>query len=447
MIDKNKKNTDVVVLKTEKKETEAKVKKEKKREKEDKLVVYDNNFNRLTLHILNSMELNILSFFLHCLKEKGENEVIVSIADIKKYCKIKDRGNDTLIGGIDKKSGEKKIGILDTLKKKILSMKIPVEFSKEGIEFTGEFNLFRGYAISKDKKSFYIKIDGDYKFLINNITKYFTQYKLDDFTNLKSSYSKLLFQLLKQWNSVGELEMSITEFREKLGIPESYRMSAVNSRVLVNIEKELPEYFPNLKLEKIKKGKNIIALKFTWDKLKSKNVVDVIEDAIVLEPELIYSERLKKAINKCKKNHFVGDNKVLIEDNIRILLKEFEEEDIIIGLEKIYKVAKQPITELNYFKKVISSLKKEKVNEDEKENKKFKEMKKAEIIEIVEENNSAEKENVLKTEKKIYLTQEEYNKTFENEYQEYLQSNGIANTKYVKNCFKKVFSGKYELKN
>lgn len=436
-----KKNNTEIINSTEKKKKKVGRPKSKK---EDKLVVYDNTFNRLTLHVLNSIELNILSYFLHCLKEKGENEVIVSMAEIKKYCKIKDRGNNILINGWIDKNGEKKIGLLDSLKKKILTMKIPVEFNKAGIKFTGEFNLFSGYAVSEDKKNFYLRIDGEYKFLINNITRYFTQYKLDDFTNLKSSYSKLLFQLLKQWNSVGELEMSIMEFREKLGVPKSYRMSAVNSRVLVNIEKELPEYFKNFKIEKIKQGKTIAALKFTWDNLKKiQNDNEMIEEAVVLEPELLYSKALERAINKCKRNHFVGDNKVLTEKNIKILLKEFEEKDIITGLEKIYKVAKQPITELNYFKKVILSIKKER---DSIVQDKFEKMKEAEIIEVKDKKSEIQ-EDLFKIQEKIILTKEEYEEKFEKEYEEFLKQNKARRSKFSRNGFEKMFIAKYQIKN
>ena len=157
-------------------------------------------------------------------------------------------------------------------------------------------------------------------------------------------------------------------------------MSAVNSESLVNIEKELPEYFDNFKIEKIKSGKTIKALKFSWSSSK-KREKNIIEDAIILEPELLYSNELEKSIKKCKKNHFVGDNKVLTEENIKILLKEFEEQDIILGLEKIYKVAKQPITELNYFKKVILSIKKDRISKFE-EQEKIKMMKEAEVIKL-----------------------------------------------------------------
>lgn len=412
--------------------TEKKVRKKSKDKEKDKMVVYDNSFNRLTLSVLDKIELNILSFFLHALKEQGENEVIVSIADIKKYSKIKDRSS-TLTQNY-----------LDSLKKKILDMKIPVEFKKQGIKFTGRFNLFSGYAVSDDKKNFYLKIDSDYQFLINNIREYFTQYKLEDFTNLKSGYSKLLFQILKQWNSVGKLEMSITEFKEKLGIPESYRMSAVNSRVLVPIEKELPAYFEDFKIGKLKVGKNISGFIFTWtvkDKpVKSKN--DNIEDAIIIEPEVLYSEKLEKAIEKCKRNHYVSDGKVLTKSNIQKLLNEYEEVDIISALEKIYKVAKQPITELNYFKKVILGIKKERLSSTLFTND-------AEVINYQKEEKTEEKVIQPKDKKivqeKIKLTAAKYKETFEKEYEEFLKENNSKKSRYARAGFKIIFDNKYEV--
>ena len=61
MVKKNEPRLEIVVVRK---------KKRKKKEIEDKLVVYDNSFNRLTLHTLNNTELNILSYFFTLLKGK-----------------------------------------------------------------------------------------------------------------------------------------------------------------------------------------------------------------------------------------------------------------------------------------------------------------------------------------------------------------------------------------
>lgn len=403
----------------------------------DKMVVYDNRFNRLTLHVLNRIELNILSFFLHALKEKGDNEVIVSIADIKKYARIKDRSSGALLDSYIDDEGNTHLGILESLNKKILGMKIPVEFEKEGIKFEGQFNLFSAYAVSKDRKNFYLKIDSDYKFLINNITKYFTQYKLDDFARLNSSYSQLLFQILKQWDSVGKLEMTMDKFKEKLGIPSTYRMSAVNSRVLVPIEKELPKYLENFKIEKIKTGKTITSIKFTWDR-KEQSIYEEgdIEDANIIEAEVIYSDDLKKAISKCKRNHFISDTKILTQENIEILLKEFSEVDVIEGLNKIYSAAKQPITELNYFKKVIAGIKTgtKKTERKNNANRKKTTVKEKKVV-----------EEKIESEKVKEISEEEYKKLFEKEYTKYTKENKIQKSKLVRFSFEKMFSSQYKI--
>ena len=81
-----------------------------------------------------------------------------------------------------------------------------------------------------------------------------------------------MFKLLAQYNSTGVLNISIADFREKLDIPISYRMCEINIRVLKPILSELQHYFKNLKLEKVKKGRNIDRLKFTFSPRKEKTL-------------------------------------------------------------------------------------------------------------------------------------------------------------------------------
>lgn len=61
---------------------------------------------------------------------------------------------------------------------------------------------------------------------------------------------------------------------------------------------ELPRYFPNLKLEKIKTGKRVTSLKFTWsrkiEKIEPKKTDDII-DIITI------SEELNQVIEKAKR--------------------------------------------------------------------------------------------------------------------------------------------------
>ena len=64
----------------------------------------------------------------------------------------------------------------------------------------------------------------------------------------------------------------MNDFKQKLDIPNSYKMHHIDKFVLKPILTELPSYFKNLKLEKIKKGRNIDRLKFTFDKRKERTL-------------------------------------------------------------------------------------------------------------------------------------------------------------------------------
>lgn len=384
-------------------------------EKENfKIVAYDNRLNRLNFSSLNKNELNVLSYFLHALKDKGQSDIILPLSEIKKYANIKHKNNKVL----------KKL--LDDMYNKIISMKIPVEFEKDGKKFKGKFNLFRGYAVTEDDKSFYIKIEDQFEFLINELVDKFTQYNLEDFTSLDSTYSQLLFQLLKQWDSTGKYEIEITEFREKLGVPDSYRMSEINKRVFKPILEELPRFFKNFEIEKKKSGKTISKFLFTW--VSRKKMED--EKKGVIPGKLVISEDLEVEISKCKKNKYVGDTNILNHDNVLELLKEFDEKHIKEALKKIYKTANKPITELNYFKKVIQSLKGKEILKEETKEKITKKI----IKEIKIEKN------------KIKITEKEYDELLNEGYKKYLEENGIKESSIlIKKGYEKMLKAKYEV--
>lgn len=74
-------------------------------------------------------------------------------------------------------------------------------------------------------------------------------------THLKSTYAKNMFRILKQDKHTGYMKIKIEDFRERLDIPNSYRMSNINQFVLNLIIKELSTIFKNLHINKSKTKK------------------------------------------------------------------------------------------------------------------------------------------------------------------------------------------------
>lgn len=117
-----------------------------------------------------------------------------------------------------------------------------------------------------------VQVSSKFEYVVNKLQANFTQFELQQFTNIRSTYAKEMFKKLKQWRTVGIKKYTIEEFRVMLQIPESYGAKEINTRVLTPLRNELVAYFDNLKIKPIKakkRGNPVIAYEFTWNPEKS----------------------------------------------------------------------------------------------------------------------------------------------------------------------------------
>jgi len=94
-----------------------------------------------------------------------------------------------------------------------------------------------------------ISLNEDFRFLLNDFNKEWTRFELEEFVNLKSSYVKEFYRRMKQFRKTGFWRCSIDEFRYLMDIPENYKITNIDTRVLKPIMRELGEKY-NLKIEK-----------------------------------------------------------------------------------------------------------------------------------------------------------------------------------------------------
>ena len=389
----------------------------------NEVVKYHNDMNKVNLASFSTKELDLFFSICFKLKEMGTDEIRISFNDIK-----------FLIG---EENNPKRVKFhIDNLNKKLAQLNCQFEISPNIFE---RFVLFTNFTSNYNDNSLTIKVNSKFGYLLNNLIGNFTKFDLIEFVNLKSSYSKNMFKFLKQWESIKIKEFKIDEFRELLNIPKGFTMSKIDERILKPIMDELPQYFLNLKLEKIKTGKKITSLKFSWSKKiekieskKTKDIIDIIE----------VSENLNKVIEKVKKNRFIEN--LLIIDNIEILVEMFDEKDLIKGLNWSYKEIKQEIKSLNYLIKSI------KTGIEQKEKK----LVVKNISEVVQEQKIKEevlKENNLSLEKdqelsvteieKIKITKDEY----EELYKKFLQEQNTEHNLLTRKGFDIANKNKYEI--
>ncbi|MCG1245854.1 RepB family plasmid replication initiator protein [Staphylococcus epidermidis] len=216
-------------------------------------VVYKNDLNLVPLRKFTSTEISLFFAMCNKLKEKETNTLHLSFDELKELSNYSPKTRNI----------NRFVKDLDDVYKKMLELTIRYE-DDEVIE---RFILFNHYRIHKKDQYLEISTSPNLKHILNSITSNFTKFELKEMTNLKSTYSKNMFRILKQYKHTGYMKIKIDDFRERLDIPKSYRMTDINKNVLKPIVTELNTIFNNLHINKIKakKGRKIEWLEFIFD--------------------------------------------------------------------------------------------------------------------------------------------------------------------------------------
>ena len=385
------------------------------------IIKYHNDMNKVSFAGFKEKELDLFFSICQKMKDKGTNEIVFSFSDLRKLSQYSNR------------SIERFYSDLDRVYKKMLELNLKYEDEKE----IRRFVLFSRYIIKKDEQIIIIKASEDFEYILNKLIGTFTKFDLVDFVSLKSVYSKNMFKLLKQWESKKNVKYEVQVLREILGVPSKYTTSNFNDRVLKPIMDELPKYFNDLCLEKLKTGKKVTHLKFTWSSRKEE-----IKEAEKIEVEI--SEKLDKVIKKGIKNRFLA--KLLTINNIEKLLKIFEENDLIKGLLWAYKEVRQDISTLEYLIKTIRTgiEKKEKkiiVKPTEKIedifDKTFEEIPLNFEEETIKNKNQEIEIPIIK--EKVTIEQ------YEELYKKYLEENNTTHNPFIRKAFDISNKNKYEI--
>lgn len=293
-------------------------------------LIHHKDFHNLQLQNYSVKERAI--FLTLCLKvmEQEDDVVTFSISELTEIANYSPR-----------KKGDNIMLFLKDLNDKLKTLEIMQMKQDGGFK---SIILFPTFEVDPTKNTIKIRVNPDYKYLLNHLQAPYTIQALIEYSELKSGYSQLMYSLLKCWNKAKKLKIDIENFRRELGVPEGYSISVIDKRVLAPIMKELPKYFPSLRVEKIKEGRSVTAFQFTWKEEK------VVEEVIETE-EVEVSDELLSAIEKAEKNRFIKP--FLSDENIIKLLDKFSEEKLTKGLKKACKLINKEFTSLNYLIKVI----------------------------------------------------------------------------------------------
>ncbi|MGL6169359.1 MAG: replication initiation protein [Fusobacteriaceae bacterium] len=293
-------------------------------------VKYCNVMNNVSFSGFKEKELDLFFSICFKLKEYGTDELKISFDELKELSNYQHKGLQRFYKD------------LDQIYKKLIEL----NFRYEDEERIVRFVLFNRYEIEKINKIVSIKINDDFKYILNDLTKMYTKFDLLDFVNLRSIYSKNTFKLLKQWESVKKINFEVTKFRELLGVPDSYNTDNFNKRVLKPVEDELKSCFKNLKVEKIRTSRTITNLIFSWEHQKRE-----LESKEDIHVEI--TESLNDILEKAKRNRFLIE--LLTDSNVYKLTQMYEENELKKGLLYLHNSIKKDVPNFSYLIKVIES--------------------------------------------------------------------------------------------
>ncbi len=263
------------------------------------IVRYKNEFNTVPLRNFNAVELDFLMTLCAKVREKNTEKLLLHFNEIRKLTHYSQNSNVDFVKD------------LDSTNAKLIQCNYREEEEDGIIE---RFTLFHNFRIDTHQKTLEIQVNKKFEMLLNKKDEYwfFTRFELEEFINLKSSYAKECYRRLKAFRNTGFWEVSIEEFRYLLDVPESYLMHNIDKRVLKPIKKELSDIFFNFNIKKIKKGRKIAKLRFTFTPEKN------LKNNVILE---ISSTEEKKGLGLFK-------NVFLAESDIRLLDKTMTKKEI-----------------------------------------------------------------------------------------------------------------------
>ncbi|WP_413230039.1 replication initiation protein [Lactiplantibacillus plantarum] len=229
----------------------------------NEIVKYDPELNTIPLRKFTPVEMNLFFSIVSRMRDKGDETVRFSFDQLKELSAYKPTANNRFIDDIE------------STYQKILGLRFG-RHSKDGLhrEF---FVMFTEFEINGHADDPYvdIKIYPKAIKLLNELESW-VRYALSEFRDLKSSYAKTMFRLLKQFRTTGYAYFSVADFNELLDVPKSYKSSNINQSVLKPIKEELTPLFRGLTVRKKYgkgRGKPVIGYSFTW-KSEKKNAND-----------------------------------------------------------------------------------------------------------------------------------------------------------------------------
>ncbi|MBX1152324.1 replication initiation protein [Campylobacter jejuni] len=276
------------------------------------IVKYHNDFNKIKLPSFTEIEQDLLCGLMVKLKEE-KNKVTFYPSDLRNILKS-NYDNESLLK------------FSSSLKEKFFKADFTIIektiIDKEELTAYRTINLFTEFTVyvfenedngKNELKRIEIQVNPRFEYILNQLTANFTAFELAEFIALNGKYTKTLYRLLKQFRTTGKAYFEWEEFCRIMDIPQDYRQSEIDKRILKPAIKELSKErnlfdqvrvpFKNLAYEKEKakgrgQGGKVSGITFTF------KPESVLMQKLEKESQKIMSDEQKylKILNNMKLN-------------------------------------------------------------------------------------------------------------------------------------------------
>lgn len=202
---------------------------------------YHNDLNKVRLPNLNELQLNLFYTLLFKMRNKQQGELVKFSAD---------EIENMLLNAKKFERGQKKDyrftnAELLELTKNLFEKLFQTNFKRIYSTKERYINLFKvmdiDYEDDKQTRITGIKLETNehFEYLLGELQANYTEFELTEFASVIGKYSKVIYTHLKQFRSTGFWLVKWEEFKEIISIPQSYKISDIDKRVLKPAIKEL----------------------------------------------------------------------------------------------------------------------------------------------------------------------------------------------------------------
>ncbi len=194
----------------------------------------------------------------------------------------------------------------------LMNKKFFLDYETDGVERKKIYHIIRSVdymeqVIDESKRHLHeyidISIDSDMRPLLIQLRKQFTTYDIRNIIKFKSGYTVRIYELLKQYESIGHRKIEVETLKNAFEITEEYPLFAnFYQKVIEPAYRDINEYtdIEITEIEKLKNGKRVIALNFVFHRkaghdFKKKKIQKPLELPFVAEP-LVGMDKKEKAI-------------------------------------------------------------------------------------------------------------------------------------------------------